>query len=255
MAKIILDACNNHLGYDDIIVAMIREAKGLGADYIKFQLFDPECLNTIYPNYSEYKEQLKKCQITEDKLELILNETFKSKVSPMFTIFSHNRIPFLKEAIGRRHDYAIKIASCDMGNISLIQSVKDAFDVPLFISCGMHSDTEIQKVRDYFRKQVNWLYCVSMYPTPPELIDYEKMKLFDGFSDHTKTIEASLKALATGTNFLEIHFTLGRSLPCKDSIVSKIPSEIEQIVTMRNYIDSIEKYKHRFIERVDNYEN
>jgi len=251
MTKIILDACNNHLGHDEIIVEMIREAKRLGADYIKFQLYDPESLNIIYPNYSDYKSQLEKCQITEGKLRLILNETFKSKIRPMFTLFSQNRIPFLQKELGTRNDYAIKIASADMLNATLIQRAYSTFNaIPFFVSCGMHTKLQIKGIRENFNNtSINWLYCVSMYPTPLKFIDFDEMVCFDGFSDHTKSIDGALRALSLEVGYLEMHFTLGRSLPCKDSIVSKIPSEIEQVVHFRDYLASVDKYKGRFVER------
>jgi len=249
MTQIILDACNNHLGNDDIIVAMIKEAKRLGADYIKFQLFASDELSMLYPNYDEYKAQLKKCQITESKLKLILDNTLKSKIKPMFTIFSQSRIPFLKKHIGDNMEYAVKIASCDMMSVSLIKNVLDMFqNAPVYISCGMHSKHEIKRIREIFTNgYIHWLYCISMYPTPPQYIDFEEMELFNGFSDHTKDINSAMKALAIGTDCIEMHFTLGRSLPCKDSIVSKIPSEIEQVINFRNYLDSINKYKYRYV--------
>jgi len=257
LTKIILDACNNHLGNLDIIRTMIVEAKRLKADYIKFQLFNPECLNKMYPNYNKYKSELKKCQIDKEKLDLIFKECQNVGIVPMFTIFTIDRLYFLKKHIKDNHikdyDFAIKIASSDMHNFYLIETItKTLKDVEKFISCGLHNKKEIAESREYYSNlSIHWLYCVSMYPTPIEYIDFNEMELFDGFSDHTNNVDAAIKALSLGIQFLELHFTLGRSLPCKDSVVSKIPSEIEKIVHYREYLGSIEKYKNRFLERID----
>jgi sialic acid synthase SpsE len=250
LTKIILDACNNHLGNHDILVAMIKEAKRLKADYIKFQLFNHERLSSLYPNYSEYKKKLEKCQIDRSKLGCIFNTCQSVGIMPMFTIFSSDRITFLEKYAKDNgiKQYAVKIASSDMSNYVLVQEVLDTFDTERFISCGMHTKQEIAAVRKHYSNLgINWLYCVSMYPTPREYIDLNEMVLFDGFSDHTNTTDMALKALSLGIQFLEMHFTLGRSLPCKDSIVSKVPSEIEKIVHYRDYLASIDNYKHRFL--------
>lgn len=251
MTKIILDCCNNHLGYPEILVAMIHEAKRLRADYVKFQLYNHDTLSTMYPDYRGYKQTLKQCQITSKKLKIIFNECEKMNITPMFTLFSEDRVPFLNQFKGRK--FAVKIASPDMMNISLIKKVLDSFysTCNVFISCGLHTDLEIQSIKEHLAQCcIDWLYCVSMYPTPIEYINFEKMKQFDGFSDHTTNVEAALHAIALKVSYVEMHFTLGKSLPCKDSLVSKVPSEIERVVNMRNYVDSIDRYKSRFTKGV-----
>lgn len=252
MTKIILDACNNHLGHPEIIVAMIEEAKRLRADYIKFQLYNPDKLNELYPDYKGYKKTLQQCQITHAKLKLIIDNCERVGITPMFTIFSEDRVSYLGKYVKYCNNIAVKIASCDMANEILIKEIIGLlmpFEglAEIFISTGMHKDSQISEVRQYFNDYyIHWLYCVSMYPTPPEYINFEKMKQFSGFSDHTITIDCAMKAVAMGMEFVEMHFTLGKSLPCKDSIISKVPSEIEQVTHFRDYLVSVGKYKNRY---------
>ena len=67
--KIIADACCNHMGNEFLMEEMVRIAALCGADYIKFQLFDANTLNTKYPNYEEAYKRYRRQRIDEDRLK------------------------------------------------------------------------------------------------------------------------------------------------------------------------------------------
>ena len=52
-----------------------------------------------------------------------------------------------------------------------------------------------------------------------------------GFSDHTKGYEAAIAAVALGAEVIEKHFTLDRSLPGPDQVVSLMPEEFTDMVS------------------------
>ena len=91
------------------------------------------------------------------------------------------------------------------------------------------------------------LYCISKYPTEYEDIDFDKMQLFDGFSDHTVDLKASKKAIELGVEYIERHFTLGKFLPGKDHFLSSTPDEFKELAKHRNYISNCQTYKRRWL--------
>jgi sialic acid synthase SpsE len=51
-----------------------------------------------------------------------------------------------------------------------------------------------------------------------------------GYSDHTIGIDAVLAAVALGATVIEKHFTLAKTLPGTDHIVSATPEELAEMV-------------------------
>lgn len=250
MTKIILDACNNHLGNKDLILKMIQRAGELGADYIKFQLYNPDKLNKNYPNYEHFKTTYEKCMITSDLLEDIFEACCLYSIKPMFTIFSADRLRVLDRVVTKllrpSTSFALKIASPDMSNYDLISKCRAIFPhTPLVISCGMHSPEDIEVVKKKYA-EATFLYCISQYPTLPKYVDFKKMQQFDGFSDHTQSTVCAKEALRNCVGYIEMHFTLSREIPGNDAIVSKNPEELEDFMTYKNSLESIDKYKKRW---------
>lgn len=241
-AKISLDFCNNHLGDFDILKKMMELAAENGVDIIKFQLYNPDKLNPKYPNYSEYKCVLDKCRVTEGMISYIFDRCGKLKLHPMFTIFTKDRLASLKDYV----DYSLKIASPDMLNTDLIDACLKS-KKPVWVSTGMHTKNEIAKIKMKYNSKVNFMYCISRYPTLESDIDYNTMLDFDGFSDHTKGVTAAKKAIAKNILLVEKHFTLSRYLPGKDHAMSMTPEELEELMSWKKYRDSIETYKNRWV--------
>ena len=87
------------------------------------------------------------------------------------------------------------------------------------------------------KKKLVLLHCVSMYPTPDDKINLnrinllrEKYNLPVGFSDHTIGINASLAAVALGASVIEKHFTLSKKLHGPDHMISSDPKELTELV-------------------------
>lgn len=254
MTKLILDCCNNHLGDVDIIIEMINQASRLKAEYVKFQLYNSDKLNPDYPNYRVYLKNCKKCEIRAKHLKAIYKQCKLRHIKPMFTIFSSDRLGFLESNWpSYEYDFALKIASSDMDNENLIGNTYRMFSKrEVFVSTGMHSETEIDAVRKSWNTfkgidDIHWLYCVSKYPTLPHEINFTRMKKFDGFSDHTQDNKTAMRAININMGYIEMHFTLGKALPSKDNLISRLPHEVEELTRYIDYLESIEKYKRRWI--------
>jgi sialic acid synthase SpsE len=83
---------------------------------------------------------------------------------------------------------------------------------------------------------VEFLYCVSKYPTPLSdlklsAVDFSR---YAGFSDHTVGIDAAMAALARGARIIEKHFTLDNSMYGPDHAGSMTPDELSALCRFRD---------------------
>lgn len=229
---------------------MIKIADENTVDYIKFQLYSSDNLNPLYPNFRETQARLKSAELNFQDVLHIMGLCKTLKITPMFTIFDVKRIEWLVESC-YNDSFALKVASPDLGNDGLIQKLVKCFpQKEILISCGMHTGIEITDIRERYKQydNVKWLYCKSMYPTPYGCIDFEKMKTFDGFSDHTIGLDAIRTAIieVPELQYFEKHFTLSKNLPIKDKDWSVEPGELKDLMALVKYNENTKNYKERF---------
>jgi len=249
--KIIAEAGTNHNGDLKLAYKLVDIAFNSGADYVKFQIIDPDSLYVPYYWHNGIKVEniVHKRRLSE---KLTFDEWRKVKcyadnIGIEFTasIFDVQGVDFLIE-LGVPF---IKLASSDLNNIELITYISTK-DVKLVISTGMASIDEIQQTIDVFLengKHCNLviLHCVSVYPcelknTNLKMIDVLKSSFnFPiGFSDHTLDSKAACVAVSKGVKFVEKHFTLDKSLDGFDHLYASGPIEFKEYVSN---IRSIEK--------------
>jgi sialic acid synthase SpsE len=218
---------------------MIRTAAEIGIDYIKFQSFNADNLNKNWPDYENAYKYYKSVELKDEDYAFIMQKCKEFGIKPLFTIF-HTSVVMPLYTMGVKE---IKIASPDAGNIELIDKCCSSFN-KVIVSTGMSTNAEIRKLRNIF--DVELLYCISKYPTKYSDIDFDKMQLFDGFSDHTQNLDAAKKAIDLGMEYVERHYTLGKGLPGKDHAISSTPEEFRELVEYRNYIEKCKLYKTRW---------
>lgn len=225
---------------------MIRSAARSKADYVKFQIYNSERLNKTWDNYVYKLLELRNHQLADCQISTILIECERNNIIPMFTIFALDRIEFLK-CVFEGRKVALKIASPDMSNYKLIDSVIKEFPLcQLFISTGMHTLKEVINTIDLYKDDVFFLYCISHYPTLPEEINYGLMQTFDGFSDHTIGISCAKKAIDKGIGYVEKHYTLSRRLPGTDQAISIEPDELQMLTSHAYNLENETIYKRRW---------
>lgn len=239
--NIILDACGNHNGDMKMIEKMIKEAKLAGADYIKFQLFNAEELNKDWENYEENYKYYSGIQLDMTMCTRIIQLCNENGIKPLFTAFSMNMARTL-HSMGQRE---VKIASPDADNWELVLFCVLNFE-RVFVSAGMIDTKNLIRLKQLLRPRDVLFYCISKYPTKPSDIDYDKMALYDGFSDHTETIDSAKKAIDLGLQWVERHFTLGKFLPGRDHKLSSTPDEVKELCDHRDYVAKCEAYKRRW---------
>jgi N-acetylneuraminate synthase len=87
-------------------------------------------------------------------------------------------------------------------------------------------------------RQVCILYCLSIYPAPPEVIRLNNIlglrEAFPGFpigySDHSLGLEIPAAAIALGACLIEKHFTLDRSKLGMDNQMATEPGEMAAMI-------------------------
>jgi len=136
-----------------------------------------------------------------------------------------------------------KIASRSIYDRVLAEAVA-ATGKPIILSWGYYDLTVGQPTL------VNWpaawdrtkhLYCISKYPTPLGDLKLDKytFRHYNGFSDHTVGITASVMAMSLGATIIEKHFTMDRTSPGHDQACSIEPNELRQLCDIRDAVEEI----------------
>ncbi|NMA73280.1 MAG: N-acetylneuraminate synthase [Bacteroidales bacterium] len=252
---IIAEAGVNHNG--DIAVAkeMIREAKKVGADAVKFQTFITENLVSKQAPKADYQKKITSKEETQyqmlKKLELSFEEFIELSEYAKQVDIDFLSTPFDNESIDFLSQLSMpfwKISSGEVTNKPYLMKIAKT-KKPIILSTGMSTMEEIEMAlevfHDYHQDNIILLHCNTEYPTPYSDVNLramvtmkEKFKVKVGYSDHTEGISVPIAAVALGAVVIEKHFTLDKTLPGPDHKVSLEPLELKQMVTL---IRNIEK--------------
>jgi sialic acid synthase SpsE len=243
--KLILDCCCNHVGSKYLIKKLIELGSSYAA-YMKFQLYNSNNLNPNFPDYKNRYMEYKAYELYPADIELIFDSCKQWGSLPMFTIFNLSR---LKDLEGfRKENFGLKIASPDAHRVEFINKIKNTFPDKVFvISTGMLSFKEYMDLRFSLSKEIKYMYCVSKYPTRLEDVDFNIMRSYDGFSDHTvdlKIIE-TLDQKKIDIEFYEKHFTISKTLSTRDNEVSITPKDLDYFTYLQAQKQK-EAYRNRF---------
>lgn len=228
---------------------MIRVAVQAGADYIKFQTFDPAKLATPQIPKANYQQKatgeresqrkmLEKLCLSQEQFRLLQKECQRRGIGFLSTGFDPGSLRFIE---GLRPDFH-KISSGDIDNVPLLRQAA-RYKRPVILSTGMATMDEIKRALKILakaglpRRKITILQCHTEYPTRPEDSNLRVMdtlrrafKVRTGLSDHTTGIVVGLAAAARGAFLIEKHFTLDRSLRGPDHRASLSPAELKQLV-------------------------
>ncbi len=189
MKKIIIiaEAGVNHCGKLSIAKKMIDAAKKFGADYIKFQTFNPDLLSTRNAKLAKYQQNntkffnqysmLKKLSLTEEVTKKIFNYCKKKKIGFLSTAFDLQSAKFLLKF---KMDYA-KIPSGEITNFPLIKFLAKNHK-KIILSTGMSNLKEINwaiKIlikNNIKRRDITILHCTSAYPAPIDELNLNGIK-------------------------------------------------------------------------------
>lgn len=254
---IIAEAGVNHNGNISIARKMIDAAKKAGADYIKFQTFNPEKLVSRYAEKASYQKESKNSNETQLQMlqKLVLpNEIFISiqkyckqvGIGFLSTPFDLESIIFLESL---DMDFW-KIPSGEITNLPYLEAIAKT-GRKVIMSTGMCTIEEILEAIAVLENNgisdIILLHCNTQYPTPFEHVNLRAMKSIAdatgkkiGYSDHTQGIEVPIAAVAMGAIVIEKHFTLDKMMEGPDHRASLDTSELENMVSaIRNIEQAI----------------
>lgn len=249
---IIAEAGVNHNGSLELAKKLAEQAKLAGADYVKYQTFQPVNMVSKFAEKADY--QKKTTDATQSQLEM-LNKLMLSYedfvelkaycerigIGFLSTAFDLDSIEFL-EKLGCD---IWKIPSGEVTNYPYLVEIAKKHQ-PIILSTGMCRLEEIEKTVSVLEEngvgEITLLHCTTEYPTPFTDVNLKAMcamkEHFDravGYSDHTKGIEVPIAAAAMGATVIEKHFTLDRNMEGPDHKASLEPDELKQMVdSIRN---------------------
>lgn len=216
---------------------MILEAKKVGCDAVKFQLFKADLLVSKIHNPNGYKI-LKKLEMKESWIPILSKFCKKNKI-----LFACS--PFYKKAIDilkKNNCDILKIASPEIKNIDLLKKAI-LTNIPLIISTGDTGHLEIKRAFANLNKKnfykTAFLHCTSKYPCDDNSVNLLNLKYIKnlvgekisvGYSDHTEDSLASISAVTIGANIIEKHITLNKKSKGPDHFFSLNINELNQMV-------------------------
>ncbi len=252
---IIAEAGVNHNGSLPLAKKLADQAKVAGADYVKYQTFNPSNMVSRYAAKAEYQKQTtdsKQSQLNMlEELMLSYDEFVELKkyceqigIGFLSTSFDIDSTEFLT----RLGCDIWKIPSGEITNYPYLVDIARKHQ-PIILSTGMCDENDIESAIEVLKSngagEISLLHCTTEYPAPFEDVNLkamcamrDKFGLEVGYSDHTKGIEVPIAAVAMGAKIIEKHFTLDKNMEGPDHKASLEPDELKQMV---DAIRNIEK--------------
>lgn len=225
--EIIAEIGQNHNGDMQLARRLIAEAKDAGAAVAKFQVYDAQ---TLFPKEgNEWFDYNCKTELSRADVETLAAECERQGVEFMASVFDVERVAWL-ESVGMRR---YKIASRSVEDEALLDAVANT-GKPVLVSLGMWKGKQFPKI--VAPGGVEFLYCVSKYPTELSDLHFDSIDFADyaGFSDHTIGIDAATIALSRGARIIEKHFTIDKTMHGPDHSGSMTPAELAALSRFRD---------------------
>jgi len=238
---IVAEIASNWEGSFTKATKLIQESKNAGANAVKFQMWRA---HDLYNNKHQNWKFIKKSEITFEKAKKLKKIADKIGIEFFCSAFYPEAIEILEKLKVKR--YKIASRTCllkDPYSLETLQE-KSLTKKPVIISMGMGGDRK--KIEKIFSKNKKiFCYCISEYPTEIYKIDWKNAIKYDGFSDHTLGITASLiftmlkKQQNIKNIFIEKHVKLNNSKgPDASSSINT-----EELTNLVSAVRKIEKMK------------
>jgi sialic acid synthase SpsE len=240
---VIAEAGANHNRQFDLATQLIAVAAEAGADAVKFQVYTGAGLYAAETPHFQYLaddrapgELLDAVALPREWLPELAAQAREMGLAFFATPFDAHAV----EALAAINVPAMKIASFELVDLPLI-TLAASVGVPMILSAGMATYGEIEDalaaVEAGGNREVALLRCASVYPAPAEILNLRAMRTMReafgvpvGLSDHTTGIAVPTAAAAIGSELLEKHFTLSRSMSGPDHPFALEPDELRSMV-------------------------
>ena len=238
----------NHNGDLNIAKKLIKNAKEVGFDSVKFQkrdiykVYSREILDT--PRESPWgtttEDQKKGLEFSYEEYQEIDKYCKELKIDWFASAWDMESLNFLDQF---KLKYQ-KIASAMIVDVNFLKEVAKK-KKHTFISTGMSNLDDIDNAVKIFKENncsFELMHCVSTYPMRPEDANLltinalkKRFKCDVGYSGHENGVAISLAACTLNISSLERHITLDRTMYGSDQSASM------EYGGMRNLINSINK--------------
>ena len=185
---IIAEIGSNWEGNLNIAKKIILECKKAGADAVKFQMWRAK---DLYSKTHSDWATIQKSELTFKKAEKIKKISDNLKIEFICSAFYPEAIQFLESLNVQR--YKIASRTCLLKDPFSRETLENKAKTKksMIISMGMGGDKKkIQKI--FLKNKIIFCYCISEYPLEFNKINWKKAVNYDGFSDHTMDITASI---------------------------------------------------------------
>ena len=230
---VIAEIGENHAGDMALARRMVIEAAEAGADVVKFQSYRASDIATSDPE----REWFDRVALSDRAHRELAELAARNDVAFMSAPFTLERARFLVEDLGLRK---IKVASSEMLNLGMLDYLADHVDT-VYLSTGLADLDEVGVAVSRLEavEQVVIMHCVAQYPLMDADANLRAIRTLAktfphrevGYSDHTIGLLAPLLAVALGATTVEKHFTLNRSLPGTDHVLSVTTPELADLVS------------------------
>lgn len=251
----------NHCGSLKLAKKIIKEAKKQGADFIKFQTYEPGTMTLkSKKNIFKIKKGLwkgKKLWELYDKAKTpfswqkkLFAYANKIKIPAFSTPYNESAVDLLEEI----NCPIYKIASFELTDIPLIKRISKT-KKPIIISTGMASLKEIEEAVKILKGKNKFiiLYCVTNYPANFEDFNLYNIKIlqkkfgcFVGLSDHSNDKSIAAISVVMGAKIFEKHIALKNQPKSFDYDFSLKGKEINDFsITINKTWKAIQKGKYK----------
>ena len=258
--KLIAEIGWNFLGNLSLAKKMIMSAKKSGADYVKFQIWNPKNLKSGKWDFDGRRQIYNKAFLDKKKFQQLYNFSKKIKIECFASVFSENDLELYSNITKK----IIKIPSHESYNFDLIKKSINIFKL-VIISCGCMKETELKKLLKIVKnkKNVILMHCVSSYPLSEENCNFKKFKYLKrkfkhvGYSGHLNGINDAIYAISLGSILTEKHFTINKNLKGRDNKFAILPDEMLLLSKYSKTLENFEKNKGLGLQRceLDIYKN
>jgi N,N'-diacetyllegionaminate synthase len=247
----------NHNGSIFLAKKLIKKIASTGANYVKFQAFNPDLLVTPTATLAGYqrknlkqkitqKKMLSKYALSEKQMHDLQKYSKKNRISFLLSIFDSESLKIVKKLKLN----VLKIPSGEINNLPLLQEISK-LNIKVILSTGMANEKEIREAikiltsKKIKKTGISLLQCNTDYPTKYSDINLNTINAMKncfktkvGFSDHTDSYIIPSLAVCKGAQIIEKHVTLNKKMNGPDH---KASIEISDFAKMINLIKITEK--------------
>ena len=210
--KIIAEIGSNWNGDVKIGKKIIKQLKKIGANAAKFQMWRAQDLyNSNHPNWKE----IKKSEFTFKHAQELKKYSDKLNIDCFWSIFYPEAVDYLEKLHVKFYKIASRTSALlDHNSLETMNAIAKT-KKPVIISMGFGGNKK--KIKIIFKNNKKYfLYCISKYPTKIQELNFNLMKKYNGFSDHTEdSLAPLLYAIKSKSQkkikFLEKHVSIPES--------------------------------------------